>query len=283
MSIVLAREDYWELLVAIAAGIVQGIVEWLPVSSQGNLSLFLTAIGTEPDAALQLALFLQFGTTLSSAAYYRADIIESLRTIPTWQPRSAFEKENALPSFIVIASLVTGVIGLPVYIVAIDVVSELSGGVFIAVIGILLILTGIAQIASESVSLADRTEPTLTDAVLIGGLQGLAILPGISRSGITTSGLLFRSYDPPAAFRLSFLLSIPAGIGAGLLILVTEGGIPGVNLVSAVVALAMSAIVGYVTIGTLIRIVERVPFWLVCFGLGGLAIVGGGGVAVLTA
>lgn len=279
----LAREGYWELVVAIAAGIVQGVVEWLPVSSQGNLSLFLTLIGTAPDDALQLALFLQFGTTLSSAVYYRSDIAESFQTIPDWRPRSAFDGDNALPSFIVVACLATGLIGLPLYIVAVDFASELSGGVFIAAIGVLLVATGVAQIVSESVSLADRHEPTLIDAILIGGLQGLAILPGVSRSGITTSGLIFRSYEAPAAFRLSFLLSIPTGIGAGMLILVTEGGVPGVGLAPAVVALVTSAIVGYVTIGALMRIVEQIPFWLVCFGLGGLAIVGGGGIAVLTA
>lgn len=278
-----AREEYWELVVAIAAGIVQGIVEWLPVSSQGNLSLFLTLLGTPPDEALQLALFLQCGTTISSAVYYRSDIVASLRTVPDWRPRSAFTGDNALPSFIVIACLATGLVGLPLYVVAVSFASELMGGVFIAAIGVLLVATGIVQIVSESVSMADRRNPTLVDAVLIGGLQGLSILPGVSRSGITMSGLIFRSYEAPAAFRLSFLLSIPTGIGAGILILVTEGGVPAVGIAPAIVAILTSAIVGYMTIGTLMQIVERVPFWFVCFGLGGLAIIGGGGVAVLTA
>jgi undecaprenyl-diphosphatase len=276
-------ETYWDLIVAILAGAVQGIVEWLPVSSQGNLSLFLTLLGTSPDHALQLALFLQLGTTLSSALYYRDDILESIEAAPEWRPQTAFVGPNAVTSFIVVACLVTGLVGIPLYFLAVDFASELSGGVFIAAIGVLLILTGLAQIGSESVSLANRSEPTLVDAILVGALQGLAILPGVSRSGITTSGLIFRSYEAPSAFRLSFLLSIPAGIGAGVLIVVTEGGIPGVSFGAAVVALVTSAVVGYATIGALMRIVERVPFWLVCFGLGGLAVVGGGGVTLLGA
>ncbi|WP_121743576.1 undecaprenyl-diphosphate phosphatase [Natronorubrum halophilum] len=276
-------DEYWDLIVAILAGVVQGVVEWLPVSSQGNLSLFLTLVGTSPDHALQLALFLQLGTTLSSALYYRADILESLEAAPEWRPQTAFVGPNAVTSFVVVACLATGLIGLPLYFLAVGFVSELSGGVFIAAIGLLLVLTGVLQLASESVDLAAKSEPTLWDAILVGAVQGLSILPGVSRSGVTTSALIFRSYEAPSAFRLSFLLSIPAGIGAGLLIFVTEGGVPGVSLEAALVALATSAIVGYATIGILMRVVERVPFWLVCFGLGGLAIVGGGGVTLLGA
>lgn len=271
-----------EYLIAILAGIVQGIVEWLPVSSQGNLSLFLTLVGTSPDHALQLALFLQLGTTVSSAVYYRAEIWESLEAAPGWRPQTAFVGPNAVTSFVVVACLATGLIGLPLYVVAIDFASELSGGAFVAAIGVLLVLTGVLQLVSESVDLADKSDPTFSDAVLIGAVQGVAILPGVSRSGVTTSALIFRSYDAPSAFRLSFLLSIPTGIGAGLLIFVTEGGIPGVALEAALIALVTSAVVGYATIGILMRVVERVPFWLVCFGLGGLAIVGGGVVTVLT-
>lgn len=268
-----------DLIVAILAGIVQGVVEWLPVSSQGNLSLFLTLVGTSPDEALQLALFLQLGTTLSSTLYYRDDIREAVEAAPGWRPRTAFEGSNAVTSFVVVACIATGLIGIPVYFLASDVASELTGGAFIAIIGVLLVLTGVLQLVSESVGLAEKEEPTLVDAILVGACQGIAILPGVSRSGITTSALIFRSYEAPSAFRLSFLLSIPAGIGAGALILATEGGVPGVGLDAALVALVVSAVVGYATIGALMRVVERVPFWMVCFGLGGLAIVGGGVVA----
>ena len=269
-----------DLVVAVLAGIIQGVVEWLPVSSQGNLALFLSAVGTDPDVALQLALFLQLGTTLSAATYYRNDLAHAARAAPSWRPRAAYTGENALVSYIGVASLMTGVVGIPLYIVAVDFVGELTGGVFIALIGVLLVLTGAVQIASESVSMGGREAPTFLDSLLVGAVQGLAILPGISRSGTTTSALLFRSYDPPAAFRLSFLLSIPASIGAAALTVTGAGGLPGISPVAAASALLVSAAVGYLTIDLLIRIVERIPFWLVCFGLGGLAIVGGGVVSV---
>ncbi len=270
-----------DLVIAILAGIVQGIVEWLPVSSQGNLALFLTAVGTSPDIALQLALFLQIGTTISAASYYREDIAVATRKAPYWRPDTAFQPDNALISFIIIACLTTGLVGIPLYIFAVDFASELTGGIFIALIGVLLILTGILQLASESVGMGYRDRPTFLDACLVGASQGIAILPGISRSGITTSALLFRSYDPPVAFRLSFLLSIPASLGAAALTIVGAGGLPGISLTAAIAATIASAIVGYLTIDALMKIVERLPFWLICFGLGGLAIVGGGVVSVL--
>ncbi|MFO7925617.1 undecaprenyl-diphosphate phosphatase, partial [Natronomonas sp.] len=108
-----------------------------------------------------------------------------------------------------------------------------------------------------------------------GGLQGLTILPGISRSGTTVSVMLLRGYEGPASLRLSFLLSIPASLGAALLVVVTGGGLPGISPLVAVVALSTSAVVGYLTIDALMSIVDRVAFWLVCVGLGGLAVVGG--------
>ena len=270
-----------DLFIAVVAGTVQGIVEWLPVSSQGNLSLVLTLLGIDPAVALQLALFLQVGTTLSAATYYRAEIRTALTAVPGWRPGAAYEGDNAIASYIIVASFMTGVVGIPLYIFAVDLAGQLTGGVFIAIIGVLLIATGILQLASESVSMGGQTAPTLTDSVLVGAVQGLAILPGISRSGMTTSAFLFRSYEPPAAFRLSFLLSIPASLGAAVLTVLSAGGLPGISLTAALVAFAVSAIVGYLTIDTLMRVVERVPFWAVCFGLGGLAIVGGGLVSVL--
>lgn len=260
---------------AVLAAIVQGIIEWLPVSSQGNLSMVLTAIGTDPAIALQLALFLQVGTTLSAAAYYRDDVTQAVRAVRGWQGEAAYAERNAVTTYLVVASLATGVVGIPLYIFAVDVVSELSGGVFIAGIGVLLVLTGVVQLATESVSMGIRESPTLLDSVLVGAVQGLAILPGVSRSGVTTSALLFRQYDPPAAFRLSFLLSIPASLGGATLTVLGAGGLPGITPTAALAALVVSALVGYATIGIIMGVVERIPFWLVCFGLGGLAIAGG--------
>ncbi|QAU12246.1 undecaprenyl-diphosphate phosphatase [Halorubrum sp. BOL3-1] len=269
-----------DLLIAVLAGIVQGVVEWLPVSSQGNLALVLTAVGVAPDQALQLALFLQVGTTLSAATYYRDEIRVALDAVPAWRPTTAYDGDQALVTYLIVASGMTGLVGIPLYLVAVDLAGQLTGGVFITGIGVLLILTGFLQLGSESVAMGGREQPTLIDSLLVGGVQGVAILPGVSRSGMTTSALLFRSYDPATAFRLSFLLSIPASLGAAALTIAGAGGLPGISPTAAATALGVSAVVGYLTIDVLMRVVDRIPFWAVCFGLGGLAVVGGGIVSV---
>lgn len=270
-----------DLLVALLAGILQGIVEWLPISSQGNLTLFLTAVGTSPAIAVQLALFLQVGTTLSAATYYRETILTAIRNAPGWRPQTAFDETNAETSFVVVATAMTGLVGIPVYVLLIDFARELAGGAFIALIGALLILTGVLQYASESVALGDRGSPSLFDAVLVGAFQGLTILPGVSRSGTTASMLLFRGHDGPSSFRLSFLLSIPAGLGAGVVTVLDTGGLPTATPGAAAVALLASAVVGYVAIDAIMRIVHKVDFWIICVGLGGLALLSGGATALL--
>jgi len=264
-----------DLVVGILAGVVQGLLEWLPISSQGNLAVLLTAVGTDPAIALQLALFLQVGTTLSATAYYRDDIRTVARTVPNWRLETAYDEPNALASYVFVATLVTGIVGVPLYVFAVDLASELSGGLFVALVGLLLVATGLIQRTAVSISMGEKRQPTLSDSLLVGTLQGVAILPGISRSGVTASALLLRSYEPPEAFRLSFLLSIPASVGAAGLTLAGAGGLPGIDPAAALAALLTSAVVGYLMIDAIMRIVDRLSVWLACLGLGALAVCGG--------
>ena len=264
-----------EILVAVLVGMTQGIVEWLPISSQGNISIVVTLVtDINPVVAVDLALFVQLGTVLSAATYYREDITTALTAAPSWHPGTAYSEDNAELSFILVASAATGVVGIPLYLTLREAVSGLAGGLFIALIGVLLIGTGVLQYLSSAVDLGQKAAPTLMDSLLVGALQGLTILPGVSRSGTTVSALLFRGYAGSASLRLSFLLSIPASLGAATLVLVGDG-LPGIALQPALVALAISAIVGFLAIDALMRIVERVPFSVVCIGLGMLAVVGG--------
>ncbi|KTG08957.1 UDP-diphosphatase [Haloprofundus marisrubri] len=262
-----------ELLIALLAGFVQGIFEWLPISSEGNLALALSAVGSDPTQAVQFALFLHVGTAVSATVYYRDELAVTLSELPSWRPSSAFS-ETATLSFLAIATLASGIVGISTYLLLKDAITALTGGAFVALVGVLLIATGILQRAAGGFTLDTRDSPDLVDAVLVGGLQGLAILPGVSRSGVTASALLFRGHDGPDSFRLSFLLSIPAALGGGLLAAL-DGGLAGVTATEAAVALGTAAVVGYLSIDALMRVVRRVSFWAVCVGLGALALVGG--------
>ena len=264
------------LWLAVVVGILQGVFEWLPISSEGNIAIYLTAVeGLPPTAATEFALFLHVGTALAATVYYRGELTALLRDLPAWRPAAPAATPDL--TFLVVATLVSGAVGLAAYATLEEVFPALAGGAFIIVVGLLLVATGILQ-RIASTRLGDREEPTLLDAVLVGALQGLAVLPGVSRSGTTVSAMLVRGYDAEASFRLSFLLSIPAALGAGLLVL--ADGVPTLSPAAAAVALVVAAGVGYLTIDGLLRVVARVAFWAVCLGLGGLAILGGLAVAL---
>lgn len=286
-----------ELVIALIVGVLQGLFEWLPISSEGNVALYLTAVEGLPAAtATRFSLFLHAGTALAAAAYYRRDLRTLLAAVPGWvraiagnaatDDRGATDGGVAVPerrtdpatrpelSFLVVATLASGVVGIAAYLALEAVVSRLAGGAFVVAVGVLLVAVGIFQRVAAGVGLGDRRAPTALDAVLVGALQGLAILPGVSRSGTTVSVLLLRGYAAPAAFRLSFLLSIPAAVGAAGLVVI-DVGVPAIAPAAAAVALAASAVVGYLTVDALVRAARRLPFWAVCVALGALAIVGG--------
>jgi len=264
-----------ETLIAVLLGIVQGILEWLPVSSEGGVAIVVTGLtGASPAVATRFALFLHAGTALSALAYYRTEVAAVLREVPSWRPRTAFDRDRADLSFLALATLATGVTGLPAYVLLDALVNDLTGGAFVALVGGLLILTGLLQRFAESVTFDPRATPDWLHAILVGALQGLAILPGVSRSGTTVSALLLRGHEGESSLRLSFLLSIPAALAANVLVLVDDG-VPAISPSAAVLALAVSAVVGYLTVGALVALVRRVPFWAVCVGFGSLGVFGG--------
>ncbi|MFB6191977.1 MAG: undecaprenyl-diphosphate phosphatase [Haloarculaceae archaeon] len=264
-----------EAVLVVVLGVVQGVLEWLPVSSEGSVALVVTVVqGGSPDTATRFALFLHSGTAVAAFVYYRQEVRALLEDLPAWRPATAFDSETADLSFFAIATLVSGVVGLSVYAALSELASKLTGGAFVALIGVLLVLTGVVQRVSEDHGLSNRETPDAFDAALVGVMQGLALLPGVSRSGTTVSALLLRGHEGEESLRLSFLLSIPASLGAGVLVL-ADVGLPAVSPAAAVLAVAVSAVVGFLTVSALVRLVRRVAFWGVCVGFGSLAVVGG--------
>ncbi|PSP82278.1 UDP-diphosphatase [Halobacteriales archaeon QH_8_68_33] len=242
------------LVLAVLLGVVQGVLEWLPVSSEGGVALALSLVtGESGGVSTRFALVLHVGTAVAAFAYYRGELFDIARDAPDWRPRAAFDATNADLSFLGVATLTSGVVGIGVYL-----------------------------LFRETYGLGEREWPDPLDAVLVGAMQGLALLPGVSRSGTTVSVLLLRGHDGEGALRLSFLLSIPASLGAGLLVVLGDG-VPAVSPLAAVLALVASAVVGYLTVGALVALVRRVAFWGVCVGFGALAVASGGALMLVDA
>jgi undecaprenyl-diphosphatase len=255
---------------AVILGIVQGVAEWLPISSEGMTSLLMINVfGKTLAEALPISIWLHTGTLLSATIYFRKDIMEILKDIPQYLENLASGKREDQPiiNFLIISTLLTGLVGLPLIIFATG-MTEISGKIATALIGLLLIFTGLLQI-SASKRETRKELPSFGDSLFTGVAQGFAALPGISRSGITVSSLLLRNFNATQALRLSFLMSIPAVLAADVGI--AAMGILTIDM-NSLLALLFAFIFGILTIDIFIKIAERFDFARFCIVLGLLSL-----------
>lgn len=253
-------------------GIVQGITEWLPISSKGINTLIQSYFSRAPLAeALKFSIWLHIGTLLAASVYFRSDIAGLLRQMPQYfrEPGTGTEAERrSLIRFLVVSTTITGFIGFPLMVIGLNDV-EVSPAAMMAVVGLFLMISGVVQRYAQGFS-GSRVRPGARDAVFLGMVQASSIIPGISRSGVTTSTLLLRGFDASQALRISFLMSIPTVAGAAVgLGLVGEASFR----LSALLGVLAAFLVGLVTIRALLRAAARFRFWKLCLLLGGLSLV----------
>ena len=240
-----------ELLQALVLGALQGIFEWLPVSSQGQIMGFAMALFKVGAAdALKYAVMLHVGTLLAATIYFRSELF-SLLTL----------KNKPLLKFLFIAVLATGLTAVPSYFFLKAVLSY-SPFFLLLIIGFLLLLTGVSQNGKKANKKAALTN---INAFFLGLAQGFSVLPGISRSGITTTALLFEGFSPGKAFKLSFILSIPSIFIAELAFGASQGFVVDFN---AFLALIVAFVFGMLFIDILIRVAKRTNFSKFCIAFG---------------
>ncbi len=257
----------WE---AVLLGILQGVLEWLPISSQGNLVLFMVVfLGIEESQALGLSVYLHMGTLFSLLVYFRRVILDLMRALPHYGSRDEGSRENKLISFLLLATILTGIVGYPIFQLAQT--TTVLGEIFIGLIGAALILTGLLQKTMGRPGERTVQDIELTDSLLLGVLQGFSAFPGVSRSGITTSALLFRKFKGKFALTLSFLMSIPAILVAEIgLSLIT--GSAGINTIDLIIGCGSSFVTGLISIHILLKVAQRIKFWAFCVAIGSLAL-----------
>ncbi len=246
---------------ALVLGLLQGVLEWLPVSSQGNLVLLaITLLGLEPSYALSFSVYLHVGTGLAALVYFRREVARIIMR--------GSEDDRRLFQFLATATLVTGVVGYPIF--AFVELASLYGEALLALTGVALLATGLMQKSRESRDMPPPNGLGLKDGLILGVVQGLAVIPGLSRSGVTTTALLIKGFPGKEAFRLSFLMSIPAVFAAAAGLAIVEG-IPPVDG-GILVALSASFISALVSIDLLIKLAQRTRFWKLCVVLGSIAL-----------
>ena len=238
---------------AFLLGIIQGITEWIPVSSQGVVALVSTWIDdAEPSDAIAIALWLHAGTALSAAIAMRGEITSIIRDAiaspaqPEASPDHPERSRRAAPiMFLGLSTLVTAIVGVPLFLVLGE-IADLLGSVAMLLIGLAMIATAFIIRCGLWQGERGRDDVTPRDAIIAGIAQALAVIPGLSRTGLTVAVLLARDCSHREAVVLSVLMGIPASIGAGLLAVSTSSdtivGWP------AILALLTAAIAGTVAI-----------------------------------
>ncbi len=240
------------MLEAALLGLIQGITEWLPVSSEGVVTAVHTfAFDSSLDEAVAFSLWLHLGTVFSVLLALRGEIVQVAR-----DAAASPLKPTRFVAFVVVGTLVSGAVGFPL-LVGLNEVSDRFGALAMGIVGVLMLVTGGVQIAGRESGVRTRDDASLIDAALTGIAQGFAALPGLSRSGLTVAVLLARNVDRREALVLSFLLSVPASLGAGFYAALSDDvAMSG----SAFVAVAVAAVVGFATIRALMAVAERVNF-----------------------
>jgi len=245
------------ILEAIILGIVEGLTEFLPVSSTGHQTIVAGLMGLQIDdpSITSFIAVIQVGAIAALVIYLRKDIT---RLFLAWA-RGLLNAENRRdPSYreawmVIIGSLPIAIVG----VIARDLIKGPLRSLW--VVAIALIVWGFVMLIAEAVAKQNRHEKDLNlkDALIIGGTQALALIPGISRSGATISSGLILGLDRVTAARFGFLLGIPALAGAAVLEVPDAISTGGVGLGLTLLGTAVSFVVAYLTVAWMLAFVAR--------------------------
>ena len=273
-------------LFSIAMGFLQGVAEFLPISSSGHLTLFQYFFSPEQNPEeldMLFTILLHFGTLISVCVYYWRDVVDMIREFflgladlfsrrggHTGRPPEA----RRLVLMIVVATL-------PLF--AVLLVKDVVDAAFtnVTFVSAALIATGFLLFFSDRMAKGRKNARTATmlDALLVGCAQAVGTLPGISRAGITISAGMLRGFDRTFAVRFSFLMSLPAVLGANILEVadaVQTGGVDTSRLPMYLVGMAVSGVVGYFAIRLVNLLASKGKFGAFayyCWAVGTLSLV----------
>lgn len=253
------------ILHAIILGIVQGLAEFLPISSSGHLLIVPWLFGwnefaANPELKETFDVALHMGTFVAVLAYFRKDLLALAAA--AWRSvrrRSVEGDEERLAWLLVVASLPAATVGL----VLDTLLADRTGG--FVVIGVMLIVFGIVLLVADRI-VGRRTTDSfrIRDALLMGTAQAVALQPGVSRSGATISMGRFLGFEREAAARISFLMSVPITGGLGLYkavkLFALDGGLPDGFAAPFAWGIVASAVTGFIAVAGLIRLIKTRSF-----------------------
>ncbi len=256
---------------SVILGIIQGLTEFLPVSSKTHLLFAEQIFKIDPKWRVSFDVLLHLGTAVALVIFFIKPIMRIIGGLFSRTNDTRRENWNIVLA-IVVGSIPAAVLGF-ILKDKVDVLFEAP--IYAAA---LLLVTGIVLFLTRKTD-GQKTRLSVTDGLVIGIAQAIAIMPGISRSAFTIGAALFLGFARPEAFEFSFLLSIPAILGAGLLKLKGSGmlhGTSGISHSDMVAGFLVSAVVGMLALYIVKKILLRRRFWLFsfyCWALGVVALV----------
>ena len=279
-----------ELLKAIILGFIQGVAEFLPISSSGHLAIFKNVLGFDTDTGLLFDVLLHLGTLAAVFVVFWKDIWELIKEgfaiigqffksvfgclfkKQKWQPVVTTPYRRFV-MMVIISTIPTGIMGILLE----GAINAASATLIVP--GILLLINGVQLLISDRLPDGTLTEADApySRAVIVGVAQGVATFPGISRSGTTITACLACGFKREFAVKYSFIMSIPAILGALVLELLdfSPEMLSGSDVVNYLIGTLVSAVVGYVCIKTMLVIVRGKKFKYFayyCFAMGAFAV-----------
>ena len=274
------------VLQAIILGIIQGLAEFLPVSSSGHLAIIQNLFHIETDTGLLFDVLLHIGTLTAIIVVFWKDIVKLI--IEFFGIIADFIRRFRDPDLIVLSSAYRRFVLLIIVSTIPTAILGYIGRDFVAYASSTLIIPGIGLIiTSILLFICDRIgdgrkgikKITYLNAFEIGIAQGVATVPGISRSGATIAACLMLGIKKETAVKYSFIMSIPAVLGAAVLELKDAAGtsVEAGTVVAYIIGMVVSAVVGYFAIRVMINVVRRkryLYFSIYCLVIGLVAIIG---------
>jgi len=242
-------------------GIVQGITEWLPISSSGMLALVLANFYgvTNPGVLVTTSLFFHLGTFFAALIYLRKEVARLFHSL--FHYRKAKIEDKKVLNFIILTTIISGIIGFLIIklLFSLDYL-DLTGKTISFAIGIMLLFTGIMQLKPKSGSLKKAKDLKHKDGWVLGLAQAVSVIPGISRSGITISALLLKKFDDTSALKLSFLMSLPIVLFGNIILNMSDL----IFTPNALFGLLASFVFGLLTISFLMKLSKKINLaWFV--------------------
>lgn len=246
-----------DLIEALILGIVQGLTEWLPVSSSGHLVIAQEMLGLATEENLLFDLVVHLGTVLAVCVYFRKELAGIVKALVTPRSRRG-EREEALRKLGLLALLAT----VPVAVIGVLLTDYIDEIFSITLVGAALLLNAAILFTAERTARKDTKKAAGTlDAVVVGLFQAVSILPGVSRSGSTLSGGMFRGIEKEAAATFAFIISIPALLGATVYGFATLDSYDA-DAATMLVGAGAAFLVGIVSIDYLLKAVRTSRLWM---------------------